>query len=203
MTLVEPTWSMDPAAPSMPLHVGSLPLSIARRSPFPFPRATASIAAGPLDASISIASEPAGERENSTESLASLDEASVVHVQVFTAIHGRFPGELHVSCPSSSLVSFFVYPCLDARLSLSALSSSANRRILCGTRSQLGCTFSNPRGSFEVLLQHRSDRGSSSQERRSLPQESEPNRRWKERPCARAARARDRSKAQNGTPRRG
>lgn len=35
------------------------------------------------------------------------------------------------------------------------------------------------------------------------PQESEPNRRWKERPCARAARARDRSKAQNGTPRRG
>lgn len=95
------------------------------------------------------------------------------------------------------------YPCLDARLSLFALSPSANRRILCDTRSQLRCTFSNPRGSFEVLLQHRSDRGSFSQERRSLPQESEPNRRWKERPCARAARARARSKAQNGTPRRG
>eukprot|EP00963_Diacronema_lutheri_P007415 scaffold649_cov347-Pavlova_lutheri.AAC.54 len=99
---------MDPATPSMPLHVGSLPLSIARRFPFPFPRSLASIAVGPFDAFISIASEPAGERENSTESLASLDEASVVHVHVFTAIHGRFPGELHMSCPSSSPVSFFV-----------------------------------------------------------------------------------------------
>jgi len=195
---------MDPATPSMPLHVGSLPLSIARRFPFPFPRATASIAVGPLDASISIASELAGEKERVAPS--PLHRSTRHRWCICMSSRPSMddsPGNCTCRVPLPRLFrSSYIRAWMRAFPS-SPFPPSANRRILCGIRSQLGCTFSNPRGSFEALLQHRSDRGSSSQERRSLPQESEPNRRWKERPCARAARARDRSKAQNGTPRRG